>query len=49
MRENALTAYQAGLITLDELAAKLGRSKGEVEASLLEMGIAPAPSDGMDW
>lgn len=49
MMENALEAYQAGLITLDELAAKLGRPRGEVEAKLAAIGIAPAPLEEPDW
>ncbi len=48
LRDNALSAYAAGLIDLDGLAGALRRPREEVERLVAEYGITP-PAPESDW
>jgi Zn-dependent peptidase ImmA (M78 family) len=49
LRENALTAYQAGLLTVDRLARMLQRDPQNTAAYLDEYGIKPTLDRERDW
>lgn len=48
LRENALEAYEAGLINLDRLAAALGRGRGAAESLVTDLGISQREPEP-DW
>lgn len=48
LRDNALSAYAAGMIDLDGLADALRRPREEVERLVSEYGISPAAPE-LDW
>lgn len=49
LRENALTAYQAGLLNIDRLARMLQRDPQNTASYLNDLGIKPALDRERDW